>query len=519
MAFKDEFKAGWKGHGGVNPSPSLLEALSRNEGFKQRKTLKNVLGLVTGAIGVDEPIIWACVGTKKEGKTTFFTILAVMQNRVVLAQHSYLESIPKYSVSEIPLDKISNVQVSKGTILNSELVIETSGANLTMSGNPQWLEAAKTVLLEKISSNPYGKNGDFTSSGNVPTELIQLAQLLKDGILTQEEFQIAKSKLLGGANVSSEEPLASMESQSTLSQFNSDLNVQEKVIKTDTQVTAKFFTRKKIALGLCVVLLLVAIPVNNSFQESRRISAKNKKAELEAQTINDAFAPELLRSNFTDCKSIQGIIDGSVYPEFDDLTTRSKKISDARKALSFVSTNSVVATELMKKYESDLDGKVSIGLNSVYSNSERDELSSETQLASWKSQWKESILTNCNLLAENTKTETYLQNLDSEFKRIVILAGSVPWYPEGFSEFDENTAYKYNKGGCDYFDCYNVSIVTKTGCSQIYAEMTLMDNSGANVGFTNDTATATQPLQVVKMRFDVIEDSADTGRLTQVSCY
>jgi hypothetical protein len=522
VGFKDEFKAGWKGQAGTPPAPSLLEALARNEGFKQRSSLKSVLGLATSALNDEEPILWACIGTKKEGNVTFFTVLAILQNRVILAQHSYLESFPKFSVSEIPLDKISNVRVSKGSILNSEIVIETSGANLSMSGNPKWLESAKTALTERIGTKRPLSDDDVSGSSNVSTDLIQLAQLLKDGIITQEEFQIAKSKLLGSAagnEATKEEPATSSKDQSIFSQDDFDSITKDDVSKSEMDASGNFFTKKKIALGLSALLLLVAIPVNNSFQESKRISAQTKTAELEAQTINDAFAAELLRVNFPDCKSIQDVISSSVYPEFDALTVKTKKISDAREALSFVSSNSVVATGLGAKYLSDLESKLLIGLKSVYSNSERDELASETQLTSWKSQWKEAVLTNCNLLAENTSAETYLQKLDSEFKRITILAGSVPWYPEGFSEFDANTAYKYNKGGCDYFDCHNVSIVTKTGCSQIYAEMTLMDSSGANVGYTNDTSTAVQPLQVVKMRFDVIEESADTGRLTEVSCY
>jgi hypothetical protein len=391
-----------------------------------------------------------------------------------------------------------------------------------MSGNPQWLEEAKTVLTERLNSKRPGSYDADPGSSNVSSDLSQLAQLLKDGILTQEEFQIAKSKLLGtasGEEATKDVSEAVSESKSKYIHNNFDSIAEDDVARSEAQVSVNFFSRKKIALGLSALLLLVAISVNNSFQESKRISAETKTAELEAQTINDAFASELLRANFPDCKSIQDVIASSVYPEFDALTVKSRKISDAREALSFVSSSSVVATGLVAKYVSDLESKLLIGLNSVYSNSERDELASETQLTSWKSQWKESVLTNCNLLEEDTSAETYLQKLDSEFKRITILAGSVPWYPEGFNEFDANTAYKYNKGSCDYFDCYNVSIVTKTGCSQIYAEMTLMDSSGANVGYTNDTSSAVQPLQVVKMRFDVIEESADTGRLTEVSCY
>lgn len=520
MGFKDEFKKGWKGHAGTTPSEALLLALSKNEGFKHRSSLKSVLGLATSAVQANDEILWACLGSKKEGNVVFFAILLVMQDRVVLAQHSYLESNPKFEVSEIPFNKISNVRVRKEKALFAEIIIETSGASLAMSSSTNGLEKLKAVLLEKIDSTNSSLVPNSKDPNSLSTELLQLAQLLNDGILTQEEFDRAKNRIIAGVEPAAEPP-------SNLSGSDSD-DLIDVLPSTDDQfvpsppeneVSGSFFTRKKVVVLLCIALLAIAIPINNNFQEGKRVAAETRLAELEVQTINDAFAAGLLRNNYPDCKSLQDIISASVYPEFDALALKTKKISDAREALSFVSSNSVLATGLMAKYESNFDEKISIGLESVFSNSDRDELATETQLTAWKEQWKEAVLTSCNLISENTAVKTSLQKLDSEFKRITILAGSVPWYPEGFNEFDSNTAYKYNKGSCDYFSCYNVSIVSKVACSQIYAEMTLMDKSGANVGFTNDTTTSVQPLQIVKLRFDIIESSADTGRLTQVSCY
>lgn len=196
MGFKEEFKKGWKGHAATAPSDSLLEALSKNDGFKDRSKYKNVLGLTTSAIASDEPVIWACVGSQLEGDKGFIMILAIMNNRVILAKHSYLASIPSFEVSEIPFDKVSNVRVKKDEILQGEIVIETSGASLSMKSNPDWLEQAKSVLMDLIDAKKSKSSESGKESVSIASELQKLAELLKDGILTQEEFDTAKHKLL-----------------------------------------------------------------------------------------------------------------------------------------------------------------------------------------------------------------------------------------------------------------------------------------------------------------------------------
>ena len=197
MGFKEEFKKGWKGHAATAPSDSLLEALSKNEGFKDRSMLKNVLGLTTSAIDSNEPVLWACAGSKSEGDKTFLMILAIMNNRVILAKHSYLASVPNFEVSEIPFDKVSNVRVKKDEIVQGEIVIETSGASLSMKSNPIWLEEAKTVLMEQIDLKKSKVEAGSKDANNLSSEVQRLAELFKDGLLTQEEFQSAKAKLLG----------------------------------------------------------------------------------------------------------------------------------------------------------------------------------------------------------------------------------------------------------------------------------------------------------------------------------
>jgi hypothetical protein len=123
-------------------------------------------------------------------------ILAIMNNRVILAKHSYLASIPNFEVSEIPFDKVSNVRVKKEGVVQAEIIVETSGASLSMKSNPDWLEQAKTVLMELIDSQKSKAGIGSQDSNSLSSEMQKLAELFKDGLLTQEEFDASKRKLL-----------------------------------------------------------------------------------------------------------------------------------------------------------------------------------------------------------------------------------------------------------------------------------------------------------------------------------
>jgi hypothetical protein len=86
-------------------------------------------------------------------------------------------------------------------------------------------------------------------------------------------------------------------------------------------------------------------------------------------------------------------------------------------------------------------------------------------------------------------------------------ARNLPWYPKGFVSYDSNTAYRFLEDGKDYrctyssAYCWGVEMLTKLGCSSLYAEMTILDSSGRNIGFTNDSANGVRPNEKVILIF------------------
>jgi hypothetical protein len=100
------------------------------------------------------------------------------------------------------------------------------------------------------------------------------------------------------------------------------------------------------------------------------------------------------------------------------------------------------------------------------------------------------------------------------------------WIPKGFSAYsqDQNIAWRWLKNSefeCSYGDsCWGLMVISKQGCPNgLYAELSLLDKNRVQVGYTNDTLSAAQPLQKSKMIFESFEEAAETGQLSKISCY
>ena len=121
------------------------------------------------------------------------------------------------------------------------------------------------------------------------------------------------------------------------------------------------------------------------------------------------------------------------------------------------------------------------------------------------------------------KTNSSLNSVTAQTTKKVVL----PWYPEGFTEYegDSQIAWRWLDFGseysCSYGDyCWGMSIISRDGCpSSLYAEITILDSSGTNIGFTNDTTSGLGAGQKAKMIFETFTAGANTARLAKISCY
>jgi hypothetical protein len=267
---------------------------------------------------------------------------------------------------------------------------------------------------------------------------------------------------------------------------------------------------------------LLAIFLSSCSSQSNTESSNQSSSDTGSQSLSEAFGSDITAGSKPNCNALNNVVSATTYQELEAKASESKKITNSEDALAFVRANSISVDDLMAKYDEELidvilkDFGASLFSTLIYQEA------SEQQQNIWKEEWKDLSLTSCGLADKDIAVKRSLETIVNDFKRVSALAGSVPttlWYPDNFTEFDSNTAYEYSSGSCDSWPCYNVTLISKVSCSNLYAEVTLYDSSGSNVGYTNDTAVSVQPFQKVKLRFDIVDKGVETGRLTKVSCY
>jgi len=99
------------------------------------------------------------------------------------------------------------------------------------------------------------------------------------------------------------------------------------------------------------------------------------------------------------------------------------------------------------------------------------------------------------------------------------------WYPSDFNLFsdDANIAWRWlenNEFSCSIGDsCWGMLVIAQDGCpSSLYAEVSILDSSGTQIAYSNDSLSVAAPMQKNKLTFESFDSSANTARLTKISC-
>jgi hypothetical protein len=62
-------------------------------------------------------------------------------------------------------------------------------------------------------------------------------------------------------------------------------------------------------------------------------------------------------------------------------------------------------------------------------------------------------------------------------------------------------------------------VITRDGCpSGIYAEIAILDKSGVQIDFTNDSTTRVLPKTKVKLTFDTFNEQAEQAQISEIRC-
>ena len=134
-------------------------------------------------------------------------ILVATNKRLVFVDKGLIVGL---RVEDFPYDKISSIQYETG-LLFGKLIIFTSGNRATIEQVDKkqcrdfgdYVRARITQVKDSHSAGSTtqhvaSNNSGGTSTGNVVEQLEKLAHLKTQGILTEEEFQQQKRKILNG---------------------------------------------------------------------------------------------------------------------------------------------------------------------------------------------------------------------------------------------------------------------------------------------------------------------------------
>ena len=95
------------------------------------------------------------------------------------------------------------------------------------------------------------------------------------------------------------------------------------------------------------------------------------------------------------------------------------------------------------------------------------------------------------------------------------------WIPAGYKPYNDNVAYKWRESQaieCGYRDsCYQMELVSKNGCSNLYVELTRLNSAGDNVGITNDTTGNLLPRQKAILTFSSFDEDK-SAQLSEIIC-
>lgn len=123
-----------------------------------------------------------------------YEYLLVFQDRVEYINMGKISTITKKGkgTEVIPISRISSVQTRKKVIF--EIVeIKTSGATIEFKSTTLVAPQLKSTILELMNSSD-SKN---TNAQDPADQLVRLAELHRDGILSDEEFASKKAEILG----------------------------------------------------------------------------------------------------------------------------------------------------------------------------------------------------------------------------------------------------------------------------------------------------------------------------------
>ena len=287
-----------------------------------------------------------------------------------------------------------------------------------------------------------------------------------------------------------------------------------------------FYRNKFFIIAACVVFAFVAVRPGGGTGGGSGNGGSGKD-----QTQNDPTAE--MKSYLRSGKNLEKVLKGTCFNlsnVYSNAVRRNNSHIDSIRN-SGALTDPYAAYSFSASWlagESFVD-KLSADKNAVISKANKKNFKSDTP-ADIKSQFKKKAVSYCeNVLRASHKSTNRAavasaKSLDKHVSRVNTNALDKPWYPKGYSEYDDNIATKWdNSGGYDCYDCTyaKLMIVSQDGCSSsVYAEVNFLDSSGVAVDWSNDTLPSLGSMAYAELTFESYSaPSGGSVELSKIDCY
>jgi hypothetical protein len=123
----------------------------------------------------------------------------------------------------------------------------------------------------------------------------------------------------------------------------------------------------------------------------------------------------------------------------------------------------------------------------------------------------------------STNTKPAFQGASSAAPATATAPRASTWHPADWDLWpgDQSVAFDWNPNPtCDSSadDCFQMEVVTRDGCDDLYVELALLDDSQTNIGMSNDTASGLGAGERAKLTFPVVEEGVASARVVKMQC-
>ena len=293
----------------------------------------------------------------------------------------------------------------------------------------------------------------------------------------------------------------------------------------DRALAASYDTRPQPKRSVAIVLISVlAIGLGFGGTQAYHQWNEARLEKLAQETLVEAFGEDVLASAVTSCQPIAEVVENVPEQQIAAYADFLEEITDPRQALVVSQDGDFPSNPYASGYRDGVEAEAVTPLALLFRASERDDIAPADQIQRWESEWVDYALSACNVLGQYETNLQILVAADRSVDRIATMAANAPWYPEGFSEYSTDLAYRWstNEGGwpCSGCSFWKITVVTKDGCpSGLYGEINI-SQGGSVVDWTNDLIAYLGPGDSALLTFIRYPyRSTLTGQLVDLTCY